>query len=739
MKKSKIILIYFVCIINFGYAQKKVKFEIAQKYCEKLAYSEAIPYLEDYLNDVDNLDAQILLAKCYKSINDYANAELWLNKVVTNPKNVDNTQNLLYAQVLQNNQKYDEAAKWYKVYLDKNPTSTIANNQYKACTDKELFKDSLLYLVEKVGFNTEGYDYGACIDDNKFYYTSTNQFNTNDVKLDKYTNEPFMDVNEVTFDTEEFTFSNGKPSTLGTNTKYHEGPICITEDKKYIYFTRNDYTGGGSNKKLGFSDDRIVNLKIYRADYSNNIISNEIELPFNNSEYSCGHPAFDNKTQRLYFVSDMPGGFGETDIWYVDIKDNQYSTPINLGTKINTEGKEMFPSIENDILYFSSNGHPGLGGLDIFKIGLKNLEKDKIINLCHPVNTSFDDFSVLMQNNGKIGFISSNRPDSKGLDDIFLLVYNIYELEVQVVNKATGEPIANAQITQFLDSKLISENISDKNGTTTMEVRGTSTFLFLADASNFLPSSKSITIEPSKKSNKVFLKIELDSIPAKIIVIDEFTKQPISNANVNISNTCNTQKHAAQTNTDGVVYENIKENCNLNISANAIGYFPNSKAVMITKPNDTLDIIIELRSVNADIIVLKNIYYDFDKSDIREDAIGDLKYLYAFLKSNPSAIVELSSHTDARGDNKYNLILSQKRADAAKAWLVNKGINPQNIKAVGFGESKPVNNCINDVACTEEEHQYNRRTEFRVLNAGAVLESKENKDITISKCTDCEF
>lgn len=745
MKIKQILLVFsMICALSIQ-AQNKVKYEMGKKYYDILGYSEAIPYFEDYLSkSKGDVDAMILLADCYQSINDYDNAEKWLIKIVESPDNKDKSQWVKLAQVQQNLEKYLEAKDNYSKYLEGNSSDIMALNQANSCANISYYDDSKDYLIENVGFNKNGHDFGAFVSDDKFYFTSTgaNHENTEHNKAleDLYLHENFMDINEVDFSQSEYTFSEAKVSNLGLNTQYHEGPIWITKDKKTIYFTRNDYKPGSKGKDLNYDSHRVVNLKIFKADLDGNNISNIIELPFNSSDYSCGHPVFDEKNQVLIFVSDRPGGFGETDLWYAKYNNGNFETPLNFGEIVNTNGKEMFPFIdEKGNLYFSSNGLGGLGGLDIFVSKLNNLIASKPKSLLKPINSSSDDFSFYKFNTGKVGFISSNRPGGSGKDDIYMFTDNRYILDVKVIDALTKLPIPLADLEGYLNSSTIVNNKTDNKGEFSTEVKGTNTYSFIANAPHYFPNFDSIYIEPSKIIDKYELTIALLPQVAKLLVIDAKTKKPVHAAKVDISSICDNSTNSITTDASGTYIINVPKPCTLKMNATANSYFPKSKSFDLTDSDDTLELILVMDRIHGEDLVLKNIYYDFDKSDIREDAEPDLTFLYNFLSSNPSAKVELSSHTDARANDSYNLALSQRRADAAKAWLVKKGIKASRIVAVGYGERKPINNCTNDIKCTEEEHQMNRRTEFRVLNAGEVIQSVEKSDIKIDKCADCVF
>jgi outer membrane protein OmpA-like peptidoglycan-associated protein len=741
--KLKQILILLTVLSSFAsYTQNRVKYELGKKYYDILGYSEAIPYFEEYLQkNSDDVHAIQLLSECYQSINDYENAEKWLKELASNSENNDNSVSLNLAKVLQSLSKYEDAATYYSKYLETSE-SRLATNQLIACKQINLFADQKDFLLEKVNFNKSGHDFGSFIFGDKFYFTTTEDITNNenkDVKKDMYLHENFMNINEVLYSKEEFTFSSAKPSTLGINTQYHEGPIWITEDGKTIFFTRNDYQEGSKGKDLSFDKNRITNLKIFKGDIYNDVVSNIVEFPFNSSEYSCGHPVFDEITNTLIFVSDMPGSIGGTDLWYSKFENNTFSTPMNFGETINTEGNEMFPFMSKDSMYFASNGIGGMGGLDIFVSVMNNRIPDKPKNMGAPINSSFDDFAFYKYNNSRVGFISSNRPGGVGKDDIYMIMDNHYDLEVMIVDATTNLPIENASVKGTCQGKEFINKLTDNSGKFVSIVKGTNTYNFVADAPFYYMNYDSITIMPSKTQDKFSLVIPLHPLVAKIVVKDAMHKTPISGALLTITHKCDKITDTTVTNTLGNYSFDVKKSCDLTIQATANSYFPKNLNYILTDGNDTIVIEIWMDRIHSEEIVLKNIYYDFDQSFIREDAEPDLLYLYTFLKSNPKVIVELSSHTDARGLDIYNLKLSQKRADAAKQWLVNRGIKSDRIIAIGYGENKPINSCGNDVKCTEEEHQMNRRTEFRVLNSGKIIESVINQNIKIDRCTDCEF
>ena len=745
MKKYFFLILYLsVGFSTASYAQFQTKFEVAKDLYDRLAYSDAIPMLEDYLAKKDLLEAKVILADCYRQNNQYTKAEEWYAKAVADKNLQDVNQNLYYAQVLQTLGKYEDAAKQYNVFLAKNPNDKRAKNQYEACADIGKIKgNDGGFVIEKLSFNTDGYDFGACLSNNKFIYTSTGGKNKKGEKINSWTGEAFMDLYSVDVDDKGELSASPQKWATAINTKYNEGPLCFSNDNK-VYFTRNNYNPDEKKgKKLTYSVDKEANLKIYEATSNgkgDSGWSNIKQLPFNDKNYSCGHPTISKEGNTLYFASNMPGGFGGTDIWKVQKAGEIWSKPVNLGNTINTEGEEMFPSVtENNTLYFASNGLAGLGGLDIFSYDL-NSAQSVPKNIGSPFNTSYDDFAYLMDKSGNFGFLSSNRTDGAGEDDIYKFVNNKYTLEILVVDKETQQPIQDAEISLLKNDLILQSLKSPVNGSVSANVYADSTYKIVADAYQYIPDSvvKIIAKDESQRIQKV--KIELSSLLMQVMVINADSKEPISNTMVTVKGKCLTEPKILQTDVAGNTSTiKIQNDCDYNLLANAKGYIPNNKDVQIRNVNGIYKVIIELKPIDDKPIVLNNIYYDFDKWNIRTDAEPDLNFLMLFLNTNPEAKIELSSHTDARGDDAYNKSLSQKRAQSAVDWLISHGIDKKRMKAVGYGETQPVNNCTNNVACTEEEHQRNRRTEFKVLNAGQVTSSAPKKDIKVDKCLNCKF
>jgi outer membrane protein OmpA-like peptidoglycan-associated protein len=373
------------------------------------------------------------------------------------------------------------------------------------------------------------------------------------------------------------------------------------------------------------------NLKIFKATLLNGEWKDLEEFPFNSDDYSCGHPTLSEDGKTMYFVSDMPGGNGGTDLYVTTVKDGKWTEPVNLGSDVNTGGNEMFPYLHSDgSLYFSSDAHNSMGGLDVFITSHNGTRWLKPENLNYPLNSIKDDFGFSINNDNKTGFVSSSRSKSDKMYS-FEKHSPTFTLYGRARKKATQIPVEGVivEVTNSATGKVTSV-VSDKTG-------------------NF-----KLKLDPESKYNLYCTKFGCFSRTDLISTIG--------------------LKYSEDFYADFEVEE-----------------------IVIDKP-----------------IVLENIYYDFDKWDIRPDAAAELDKLVRILMDNPKIEIEMGSHTDCRGSDRYNLVLSDKRARAAVLYLISRGIDATRLTWKGYGETMHVNKCEDGVPCTEVEHQENRRTEFRV-------------------------
>ncbi len=524
------------------------------------------------------------------------------------------------------------------------------------------------------------------------------------------------------------------------NTRYHEGPATFSSDGRRIIFTRNNTTGGRARK----SAEGVTKLKLYTAEQQNGTWMNVTEFPYNSDEYSVGHPTLSKDDQLLIFASDIPGGFGGTDLYYSRWENGQWSTPITLGNTINTKGNELFPFIdESGNLYFSSDGRPGLGGLDLFYAALNGTTVQSVDHLDAPINSPQDDFGIITDGMRRGGYFSSSRA---GSDDIFRFIresslYGCRNLAIRLYDTDTDEPLdsVTVEVKANGEGRADQQLVTDRNGLLQLCLDADNDFMFRAARDGYINSTIGFSTRFLTDDQPSRLEIGL-SKPTAIIdtlqpiitrepgtgltrsrvrgsVVSDRDRRPIEGVLVKLKNECNGQVMSTTTGPDGSYTFNITEGCDYTLIASKEKYGTNmSRIKKLPQKSKPKEVAADLHMLSVgDIVTIDNIYYDLDRTTLRADASRELDKLVTTMRRYPTLVIEIRSHTDSRGDANYNRDLSTRRARAVAAYLVSKGISKRRIAAVGLGESMLVNNCVDGVICTEAEHQRNRRTEFKVL------------------------
>jgi outer membrane protein OmpA-like peptidoglycan-associated protein/tetratricopeptide (TPR) repeat protein len=595
---------------------------------EHMAYSKATPHYSKFLAKRQDHEILRRMADCYYQMNQPAMAEAYCNKLVASGFSTP-TDHLMLANSLKQLHKYEQAREWYSRYLLANPGDQVAQNSLASIDSIPSFKrDSFLVEVKKLKgpINNEVSNYSPSPYQGGIVFVSERSAEPHP-KIAEWTGQPYTDLYYAEMQGDSVKVSphklEGKIDGL-----YHEGPVAFSPDGGKAYFTRNNYVRRHRDR----SDEYVNNLKVFEATLTEEGWEDLRELPFNSDEFSCGHPALSADGTTLYFVSDMPGGFGGTDLYTSRLSGGQWKSPVNMGSAVNTAGNEMFPWISADgSLYFASDGWPGMGGLDLFHWAM-GAQRPR--NLGYPLNSSRDDFGYMLAADGKSGFLSSNRDRRQGVDDIFHFnrVEQKFMLEGIVVLKGTNIPIHTSLVELRNTSGVaVSSFLTGADGSFSFPLQPEMAYSIHAGKERYFGESDSLNTFGVRRTQTFFVKLELDTL-------------------------------------------------------------------VIGKP-----------------IVLNNIYYDFDKWDIRADAEPDLNHLVKVMKDNPEIRVELGSHTDCRGSDKYNQKLSQKRAQSAVDYIIAHGVEASRIYAKGYGESVLVNGCRDGAKCSEEEHQMNRRTEFKVV------------------------
>lgn len=420
---------------------------------EKYEYKNA---QETYLKVVDKgyRSAELLkkLGNSYYFNSQFKEASIWYRELFLFYKSeVELEYYFKYAQTLKSSGSYKEADVYMNKFAKLNPEDKRAQLFLKKQDYlKEIENQLVRYSIQNLSMNSSFTDFGAAYYGRYVVFSSSKETTLSKQNIHEWNNESYLDLYIAVYDPDTGELSEIEKWNNGFNSNLHESTVVFTKDKQTIYFTRNDQDGG-NYEKLDYGNIRTDKLKIYRS-----IMNKQGEwskpkaLPFNNDAYSVAHPALSVDETKLYFSSDMPGGEGESDIYEVTINsDGSFGEPKNLGKIINTEGKETFPfvSVNND-LYFASDGHVGLGGLDVFVIPLEEQkDENSVVNIGKPVNSQGDDFSFIINDITKRGYFSSNRDQGKGKDDIYSVVqfstWKKQEVEVrEIIDLNKGDDLA---------------------------------------------------------------------------------------------------------------------------------------------------------------------------------------------------------------------------------------------------------------------------------------------------------
>ncbi|RYC68530.1 OmpA family protein [Spirosoma sordidisoli] len=527
------------------------------------------------------------------------------------------------------------------------------------------------------------------------------------------------------------------------NTKYHEGPATFTRDGSRIYFTRNNYNDGRSRK----SAEGVNKLKLYTARQQNGAWADIEELSFNSDEYSVGHPTLSRDGQLLYFASDMPGGSGGTDLYASRYQNGQWGKPVNLGPTINTKGNELFPFVDDaGNLYFSSDGRRGRGGLDIFYATLTNGSNVQAVEaLGEPINSPQDDFGLITDANRQGGYFSSNR--RAGNDDIYRFVresslFECRDLTIRLYDTETDQALDSVSVLVKArgEGRADQTLITDAGGFVRLCLEANNDFMFQASRDGYVTStigfsSRDLADDQPSRIEMGITKptVIMDTIAANPVnkytagpltrsrvrgmVVSERDRRPLEGVTVRLRNECDRSQREYVTGADGRYLFDIVEGCDYTLIASKAAFGTNTNRIRrLPKKTKPKEVSADLRMLSVgDVVTIDNIYYDFGGVSLRADATRELEKLVATMRKYPSLIIEIRSHTDSRGEAARNQVLSEQRAKAVANYLASKGISRRRITTLGMGETQLVNNCTDEVICTEAEHQRNRRTEFRVV------------------------
>ena len=726
MKKLYILLSLILPLAIFGQGYLKR----ADKHYKNYNYPKVIFKLEDRKNLPTQANRE--LAESYRMTGNYTKAEETYAKVVAaNDKTANDV--YVYAQILKINKKYSEAQTQMMTYGQMNPVDSrfilfTKNPNYTI----DLLNDKGQFEVKNLMMNSEEQEFGAVYYKDHIVYASTYHkigptwysWNANNLHfLNIYSGK--MNANGEILD----------PKPIKKfNKKYHEGSLTFSKDGNDLFYTRDNY------KKR--SKEGVRNLEIYESKFKDGKWSKPVAFPLNNKEYSIAQPALSADGTVLYFSSDMPGGKGGADLYRITRNtDGTWGTAENLGDKINTEGNEVFPFIhESGILFFSSDGRPGLGGLDIFAVQVTKGQYSKVLNAGVQANTNHDDFAFVLDSAGKKGYLASNRDGGKGNDDIYsfnLLKPFVFGKTIKgTTMDLDGNTLADV-VVSLLDSNGVTlRTITTKeDGAYAFDVEENRKFKLKGTKDKYF---EGITLVKTNVTEDVIIaNLKLEKNPGIVIVAlitDKKTGTPLEGVKVTITDVMAKTTETFVTGANGQYIKELPEK-RLNDFLNYDIYLEKAEYLRkhsnyskkITRPgiyniHEVLDLNLSKVEVGLDIakaINLNPIYFDFGKYNIRPDAALELEKIISIMNEYPNMVVELGSHSDCRGMKAANMKLSDKRAKASADYIRKRIKYPERIFGRGYGESKLVNGCACEgkvvSTCTEEEHAVNRRTEFIII------------------------
>lgn len=660
---KKYILSLLIVLAGLSFAQgQTTKLQRADALFKAGAYFDAIDIYKNELEKIQQDKVALAnylnkIATCYRLIGNARQAELWYQKAIT--KNCgDPKVYFYYAEMLKMGEKYDPALENYQKYKQLVPNDKLADVGIRSC---ELAKQWIAtpsgYEITDVrSINTKQSEYSPVYgssDYTSLFFTSSRTGSTGG-KVSSVTGELFSDIFYTERD-KKGVWSEPKPIDAAINTVYDEGTCSLSSDFNTMFFTRCKVS---KREKLG--------CEILTSKKSESGWLTPEPVKITSDSMIVAHPSLSTDGLTLYFASNIPGGFGGIDIWKVtrtSVSDN-WGEPINLGGDINTSGNEMFPYIHPDgTLYFSSDGLPGIGGLDIFKAKPNDKNGWNVENMRFPINSPSDDFGIVFEKEREAGYFSSRRTGGRGADDIYLFYLPPIVLNMigQVNDDKTSKPIPHSTVKLVGSDGLITTTETGDDGSFKFMLSPNNDYVVVASKKGYLNNKSKETTRGIVQSKDFTAKIQLTS-----------TEKPIE---------------------------------------------------------------------------IPNIFYDYDRWELRPESMTALDRLVEILNDNPNVTIELGSHTDSRGTLEYNYDLSQKRAQSVVNYLIEKGIATDRLKAKGYAQSQPkvvdaqliaqypfmiegtildskyIDTLDNDKK--EIVYQISRRTEFKVLRTDYKVSGKE--------------
>ena len=703
-------------------------------------YPEAIRLFEQFLRRHEAPGASLKLAIAYWKTNDVEQAEAWLTQAIE--ENDDPQAFRWYGQLLMVNGKYEQASEWLFRYSEHTQDPNAVNFSRDLAEYCQQLADNDAPPADcqilETNYSGKHMDFSPTfVGDTLVFVSNRPGAETKEGQRDPWTKQRFTDLFAVV-PSADGTEGNAKPYNEAICTHLHEGP-AVFDATRQEWFVTTSVPNPGKKQSGHTSRLKIV---IY-AQTSAGTWSPARDLNFHNTAFNMVHPALDPSGERLFFSANYPDGQGGMDLYYTDrLETGMWSDPVNLGPEINTPGDEAFPVIQGDgELVFSSDFHLGFGGMDMYRTRWTGTAWSNPKNMGSPLNGSRDDFGLVMLPEQKCGYFSSNR--GGGNDNIYRANFDdVLRVEGLLTDAETGLPIPLAMVELASPAGYQQVFYSDDDGLYEFKLPMTGTFTVRVTHPDYTAAkpgenqrqivADDMLVGESRRLD--FTLAQRSNETANGVLCGTITDplgHPIPGAIITIENRITGELFTNKCDSEGNFFQPAKSDLTYVIQASADGFSPQTTSVSCCNiGTECQPVFIQLNSATTvsqlmerpEIIrsgmqvELFHVYFDRNLAAIRSDAAPELQKLLELFEAHPTLKGQIQAHTDTRHTDRYNLELSQQRAQAVCDWLMANGIAEDRLKAKGYGEVYLMNQCDNGVVCSELEHQRNRRVEFRVLD-----------------------
>ena len=653
------------------YAQNK-DLEKGLKFYAKKEYKLAIPLLKKYTQSHKNKDAKRNLFQCYIETKQSKEALLLVKRMANNPE-ADAVDFLNYANLLKRLHRYEEAKTWYIQYSKLNPSDKIALQHINACKLLKEITNDTLYIAKSINVNTSQTDYATSLYKDGLLLVS-GRSNKISKRISRETKDHYFNLYFSKKIGTKYSIPQGLPKEL--NSKYHEGSASFSSNEKFIYFSRNK----------GIVDlNGQAQLHIYISRYNNKKWDKPELFEHSSDDYSTGHPSISKDGKMLFFISNMPGGYGGTDIYYCRKQGFYWGPPINLGPSINTSSNEMFPYIsENNSLYFASSGHIGFGGLDIFKSTFLKNHWSYPINIGYPFNSDKDDFSYLFDRKKNLGYFSSNR---NGSDDVFEFQSNPEKqksLKGKISKLRPNDPIDSVTVFLVDNNIVLDKTYSNVSGNFSLDIFKNKKYSLVIKKPGF--KMKRVLYFPQNSEKERTIKIRLEESPwagIKAFVKNQFSSKPIEGAKVEVVNKTYKLSNYCETDVNGNFSLDVDTGNYYDLIVSKPGYFT---TVLTNYLHDDIQSIDLIETKGNQTVELQTSTFPNQGWLLTEITKGELNNVIEILNNNPDVLSEVRASTKIDKGAKNNKTLCLKRATEAMNYMISQGIpaNRIKIKPIGF-------------------------------------------------------